>query len=320
VLFGQPKVLIVDDTDIQAKILVQLLKDICETEVACDGAEGLKKACQKPQPDLIISDVMMPEINGFELCDRLKSMPETRDIPVMLITVMDADQDQVKGLELGAVDYIVKPYQLEVVKARVKRQLEMKAARDLLSNQSHVDILTGIPNRRRFEEVLKSEWKRAYRKQDSLSLMIIAIDYFKEYKDYHGHQAGDTCLRQVARLLTETIRRSGDLVARYEGEEFVCLLPSVDSEKLSVVAEKILQAVRDACIPHEASPAGEYLTVSIGCDASTPKDAEGKDRLVRKADQALFEAKSQGRNQAVVSIPREASTEDESPAIKTNGP
>lgn len=314
---GQPKVLIVDDTEIQAKILGQLLKDICETEMASDGTEGLKKACQKPRPDLIISDVMMPGMNGFEFCDRLKSMPETQEIPVILITVMDAVEHQVKGLEKGAVDYIVKPYHLEVVKARIKRQLELKAARDLFSNQSHVDRLTGVSNRRRFEEALESEWKRAYRKQDSLSLLRIDIDFFKEYNDFYGHQAGAACLLQVAHALAETIKRSGDLVARYEGEEFVCLLPGVDLEKLSVVAEKILQAVRDARIPHEASPAGEFLTVSVGGDAATPKGTEGKKKLVQKADQALFEAKSKGRNQAVISITREASTGDELSAVKT---
>jgi PleD family two-component response regulator len=215
-------VLIVDDMVSNIEILSGVLGSEYDVLFATSGKDALDIAHDQT-PDLILLDVVMPDMDGYEVCAKLKADEKTRDIPVIFVTAMDQEEDESKGLNAGVIDYITKPVRSSIVKARVRNHLELKRYRDLLKELSTVDGLTGIPNRRRFDEVLESEWRRARRNQTPLSLLLMDIDFFKAYNDHYGHVAGDDCLRQLAKGLAEIVRRPADLVARYGGEEFVLL-------------------------------------------------------------------------------------------------
>jgi diguanylate cyclase (GGDEF)-like protein len=247
-------------------------------------------------PDLILLDIMMPEMDGYEVCRRLKADFRTKNIPVIFITAMNQEEDETKGLEIGAVDYITKPFSMAIVKARVRTHLELKRHRDMLENLSSLDGLTGIPNRRRFDEMLDTEWRHCLRENVFLSLIMMDIDYFKNFNDNQGHQAGDDCLKKVAMMLASSVRRPMDFVARYGGEEFVAILPKTDADGIAIVAENIRKNIESLLIPHSHSPASDYVTVSLGGAAVVPNTQLSSDILVKAADDALFQAKREGRN------------------------
>ena len=192
---------------------------------ATNGKEALRIAGSDRPPDLILLDVMMPQLDGYEICRRLKSEESTQNIPVIFVTVRDAVEDEARGLELGAIDYVTKPFNMPIVRARVRNHIELKRRGDDLEALSCLDGLTSIPNRRRFDEVLALEWRRSLRAETWLSLMMMDIDQFKAYNDHYGHPAGDSCIKQVARAIAGCLTRAGDFVARYGGEEFCAVLP-----------------------------------------------------------------------------------------------
>ncbi len=297
---GRQTVLVVDDSPVNLQMLGKLLQDEWNVKVASNGKTALQIASSEDPPDLILLDVMMPEIDGYTICRILKASPETKDIPVIFVTAMNQVEDEEKGLEMGAIDYIVKPYSATIVKAKVKNHMELKLYRDMLKNASRVDGLTGIDNRRRFDETIESEWKRAFRQRDSLSLLMLDIDFFKLYNDTYGHQAGDECLRQIAMTLAKNLKRPGDLAARYGGEEFACVLPGVSPEGVVKIAGRMHTAVRELAIPHEDSDVAEIVTASIGVTTMMPADNEGWEKLVERADKALYQAKQEGRDRVVV--------------------
>jgi len=292
-------VLIVDDSPVNLQMLGKLLQDEWNVKVATNGKTALNIASSEDPPDLILLDVMMPEIDGYTICRILKASPETKEIPVIFVTAMNQEDDEARGLEMGAIDYIVKPYSAAIVKARVRNHMELKMYRDMLKNASRIDGLTGIANRRRFDETIDVEWKRAFRDGTPMSLLMIDIDFFKRFNDTYGHQAGDECLRKVAMTLARSLNRPGDLAARYGGEEFVCILPAVDSEGAKSIARRIHEAVRELKIPHEDSDVNDHVTVSIGAATLMPGGSEGWDQLVERADKALYQAKQQGRDRVV---------------------
>lgn len=250
--------------------------------------------------DLILLDIMMPGMSGYELCRRLKADPATRNVPVIFITAKSEESDETHGLELGAVDYITKPFSMPIVQARVRTHLELKRHRDLLENLSSLDGLTGIPNRRRFDEVARREWKQSLRDRAPISLILIDIDAFKGFNDHYGHLAGDDCLKQVAAALSDAVRRPSDFLARYGGEEFVSLLPRTDEAGAVLVAESMRRAVTDLAIPHARSPAGSRLTISLGVAACVPNLDQNLFGFINEADQALYRAKDAGRNRTEV--------------------
>lgn len=300
-------VLIVDDSPVNLQMLGKLLQDEWNVKVANNGKTALNIASSEEPPDLILLDVMMPEIDGYTICRILKASPETREIPVIFVTAMSQEDDEAKGLEMGAIDYIVKPYSAAIVKARVRNHMELKMYRDMLKNASRIDGLTGIANRRRFDETIDVEWKRAFRDGTPMSLLMIDIDFFKRFNDTYGHQVGDECLRKVAMTLARSLNRPGDLAARYGGEEFVCILPAVDSEGAKSIALRIHEAVRELRIPHEDSDVNDHVTISIGAATMMPGGSAGWDQLVERADKALYQAKQQGRDRVVffeVDMPR----------------
>jgi diguanylate cyclase (GGDEF)-like protein len=294
------RILIVDDVPDNIRVLSSMLaEEGVEISSATSGQRALKIAERYP-PDLVLLDIMMPEMDGYEVCRKMKADPLLRGVPIIFITALSDAQSEIQGLELGAADYITKPFNETIVKLRVKAHLEIKFQREFLDNLSRLDGLTGIPNRRAFDEQLDVEWRRATRSGEILGLMMVDVDFFKRYNDANGHLAGDDCLRKIALALHEAINRAGDFVARFGGEEFVALLPSTDTRALRIVAESMRAAVEKLAVPHTDSPLSPWVTVSVGgATLRPPKDAETK-LLIGLADQQLYLAKQSGRNRVCV--------------------
>jgi len=194
------------------------------------------------------------------------------------------------------VDYIIKPFSLSIVRARVRTHLELKRYRDDLERQSMTDGLTGIPNRRHLEGFLDLLWSQALRLSGPIAVILMDLDHFKAFNDHYGHLAGDDCLRQVAQTLERCTQRKTDLMARFGGEEFVCILPGTDQEGAALVAEQLRGAVEALAIPHAASGASDRVTISLGLAGCVPCGDDKPDLLLERADRALYEAKKQGRN------------------------
>ena len=289
-------ILIVDDEPVNIKALEFVLGDEHNLVYATTGEMALDMARSEPQPDLILMDIVMPGLDGFEVCAELKKDDKTRHIPIVFLTAKWETSEEAKGLELGAVDYIRKPFSPPIIRARIRNHLELKRNRDLLENLSTLDGLTNIPNRRRFDEIYIQEWSRALRTKSPLSLLFIDIDHFKNYNDLYGHMAGDDCLKAVARVLQSSLGRPADFLARFGGEESIILLPDTSESGSLHLAENIRRMLKELHIEHKDSPVADYLTVSIG--AVTCRDVSQCDRsnLLEHADKMLYLAKHEGRD------------------------
>lgn len=321
------KILLVDDREDTLDLLTLLLsqqgysiESTIEPYKAIDLVEKIK-------PDLILLDIMMPKINGYQLCSILRKNQHTHDIPVIFISALDKTEKKIKGFEIGGVDYITKPFDLDEVIVRVnhhlhvsrlqkelkvknnilKHELEirielehkLRSTNQKLKNLAIVDRLTGIANRRKFDLKIEQEWFRLAREQAFLSLILIDVDYFKLYNDAYGHQGGDDCLKQVAQTISRTVKRPADLVARYGGEEFAIILPSTNSKGATHVANCIKNAIEELKIPHTNSTVADYVTVSQGIATTIPDPDSLFESLICLADVALYEAKERGRNSFV---------------------
>jgi len=234
---GDKTVLVVDDEQLFLDFLSSIIDQEHAVLTADNGAQAIEIA-RKFCPDLILLDVEMPDLHGFDVLRALKADPITADIPVIFVTATNSASAEVKGLAIGAVDYITKPLVPIIVSARVNSQLELKAQRDFLRQLAALDGLTGIANRRAFDEALSMEWRRSQLNESQLSLIFVDIDHFKAYNDSYGHLEGDDCLKRFAGALEKCLQRPGDIFARYGGEEFVCLMPDTDIEGTKDVAEK----------------------------------------------------------------------------------
>ncbi len=295
---SKPVVLIVDDQPANRMVLSKLLKDDYAIVTAESGAEALQIAAGERPPSLMLLDIEMPDMDGYEVCRRVKASVKTSGIAVIFVTGRDSAQDEEMGFSLGAVDYISKPFQPGIVRARVRNHINLKIRTDLFELLSSLDALTNIPNRRSFEEHLSREWARAARKGLSLSVAMMDIDHFKLYNDHYGHGAGDDCLRLVARTLKKTLTRPTDIIARYGGEEFVALLPDTDAKGALHIGEQMRAAVEAAAIAHGYSPTAPVVTLSIGVATQIRKGSKDAARpLIDAADAALYQAKAFGRNQ-----------------------
>lgn len=293
------RILIVDDMMENVLVLNNILKEQHEVLFALKGDKAIELA-QTRAPDLILLDAVMPDMDGYTVCTKLKHDPLTVDIPIIFITALTDVQDETRALDIGAVDFISKPVNPSIVQARVRTHLTLKRQTDLLRRLTLSDGLTGIGNRRCFDEQYQREWRRCQRNQRSLSLMLIDVDHFKLYNDHYGHQAGDEALQRFGNLLNQTIQRSSDLAARYGGEEFVVLLSETDTEHAFVVARKIHHALADMAMPHQVSPTAKTITVSIGLASLVPDGGLAPDSLLERADQALYRAKHSGRNRTEI--------------------
>ena len=288
--------LIVDDIPWNIQVLAEGLRALCRIRVATSGHKALEIAASDDPPDLVLLDIMMPEMDGFEVCRRLKEQAGTADIPVIFITARGDVEDEARGLNLGAVDYITKPFHLPLVLARVRTHLRLKMKTDSLERLSAVDALTGIGNRRRFDEVLAREWRRGVRLGVPLAAVMMDVDQFKAYNDHLGHGAGDECLVRVARALAEEIHRPSDGVFRYGGEEFVALLGDTDEAGAAHMGERFRQAVEFLAMPHPASSVAPGVTISAGWAVAVPGEIGAAEELVAAADRGLYQAKREGRN------------------------
>jgi diguanylate cyclase (GGDEF)-like protein len=291
----KPTLLIADDTSTNIELLDAVLGSDYEILFATTGAEALDLAIAET-PDLILLDVMMPEMDGFEACTLLKADRRTAEIPVIFVTALNREAEETRGLEVGAIDFISKPFSPAVVRARVRNHLELKRQRDILRGLSFLDGLTGVANRRRLDQFLDQEWRRSIRGQTPISLILMDIDYFKCFNDALGHLAGDDCLRRIAQALETSVHRAGDLIARYGGEEFVCVLPETDEAGALAVANHIQALIATLALPHPCSGITATVTLSLGVATRTAVLGEDPELLLQAADKAMYKAKAAGRN------------------------
>jgi diguanylate cyclase (GGDEF)-like protein len=289
-------ILIIDDERFNIDILSMEFSPEYEILIAKEGRQALKRL-ENRLVDLILLDIVMPEMNGYEIIKLIKNNERTKDIPVIFITSKNEIEDEAIGLQLGAVDYIRKPFNIPIVRARVKTQLDLKLKTDLLERLVSLDGLTGIYNRRKVDEVLQNEWKRTSRSGSPLSIVLIDIDFFKRYNDNYGHTAGDECLRKVAQELQVCLKRPEDFVGRYGGEEFIVLLPNTIAEGAKHVAERLRKAIETLNLTHRYSSVADRVTISLGISTAIPDTTcESPAFLLETADRMLYESKEHGRN------------------------
>lgn len=294
----RPKILLVDDMPANLSLLAGALGEHYELQAANSGEDALE-AVAADRPDLVLLDVNMPGISGHEICRTLKGSPESADIPIIFLTGRDDEEDELLGLGLGAADYVTRPFSIPILRARIQTHLKMKEYQDKLAEMSFIDGLTGLPNRRRFDDFLAHFASLARRVETSIGLILMDIDHFKIYNDTFGHQAGDECLRKVAQALGSVRHRPADMVARYGGEEFVCVLPDTPAHGAWVVAQNLRESVLGLELPHAPASGNSIVTISLGVSAREHRPDVDQAALIREADQALYMAKHQGRNRVV---------------------
>lgn len=290
----RPLLLVIDDDPAMLAMISRILLQQFEVLPAHNGRSGLELAIQR-QPDLIMIDVSMPEMDGFEVCRKLKEREETENIPVLFLTAHEDDATEERGLQNGAVDFLRKPVRPAILRMRLNLHLQLKLQCDFLRRLSEVDVLTGAYNRRHLDRTLAAEWNRHRRYDRSLSVVLCDIDHFKAYNDAYGHLDGDNCIRNVAAALFSCLRRSADCLCRYGGEEFVAVVPETSGEDSRRLAERMVAAVHGLAIPHRDSPKGA-VTISAGVASLTPDGTSAPRTLLTLADQHLYQAKRSGRN------------------------
>lgn len=292
------KVLIVDDDPINRLVLEKTLKVEHDVFLVESGEKALTFV-KTAQVDLIILDVIMPGIDGYQVLVQLKENPITHSIPVIFISANRSHGDEAKGLELGAMDYITKPFSPSIVRVRVRNQLLIKQKSDLLEMLASIDGLTEIPNRRYLDENLSREWRRSKRGGTPLSVLLMDIDHFKRYNDCYGHRAGDECLKDVAQALAAQCKRGSDFIARYGGEEFAAVLPEMNKYEAMEFANKLRNAVNALNIEHKASLNADHITISIGIATTKSGKVYAEQALLEEADLGLYAAKDAGRDRIV---------------------
>lgn len=296
---AKPRLLVVDDQPINIHVINEIFKQDMDVLMATNGPSAIE-LCKSQTPDLVLLDVMMPGMTGYDVCRALKADPSTQDIPVIFLTSLAEERDEIFGFQLGAVDFINKPISPIVVKSRVDTQLRLKLQSDLLRSIGLTDAMTGIANRRKFDETLDQQWRACERDRATLSLIILDVDFFKDYNDHCGHLMGDQCLKAIAQALAVTVRRPTDLLARFGGEEFACILPRTDGAGAINRARRLLKVVSDLKIEHLTSRVSPVVTISAGAATLTPGRFKTVSELIGLADKALYRAKEGGRNQVQV--------------------
>ncbi len=317
-------ILIVDDQVDNLLVLTSLLKSQGYEVRKVRGGKLAIQTVQAEVPDLILLDIRMPEIDGYQICAQLKADAETQDIPIIFLSALNELDDRMAAFTAGGADYITKPFYATEVLARIHCQLTIQQQRRQLMEQNRklqqeiqerqrvelalrqanlelerlasLDGLTQIPNRRRFDEYWAMHWQQAQQNGTPLSLILSDVDCFKAYNDHYGHQAGDHCLRQVAQTIQKTLTQPEDLVARYGGEELAIVLPQTPVEAAISIVGKLQAAIAQLKIVHERSPASSFLTVSFGIWSQIPSVTETPEAAILAADAALYAAKAAGRN------------------------
>jgi len=289
-------ILVVDDSPENLDLIRNILEPSYQVKVSISGALALDIA-KTQKPDLILLDIVLDEMDGYEICEMLKADPSTQHIPVIFLTSKSDETAEIRGFKLGACDYITKPFSPPIMLARIKTHIRLKTKTDLLEKLASLDPLTEIPNRRAFDTALERQWRQGKRTGMPLSLALVDIDHFKQFNDHYGHTQGDECLKQVANALIQNTKRQEDLVARFGGEEFVILLPNTDAVGALFRAEQYREAIEQLNIAHAVSSPRVIVTISIGVAAILPSSEFEPARLIQAADDALYHAKRQGKNQ-----------------------
>lgn len=318
------RILIVDDSPTSRMLLESILRhsgydDLLEAASADEALKILHNGASapdsgKPPVDLVLMDLNMPGMNGIEATRTIKADKKLCDVPIIMVTVSDDSESLEQAFEVGAIDFINKPVSKVELRARVRSVLKLKQEMDQrkqrerqlqeitrqLEALSNLDGLTGVANRRRFDETLPNEWRRCQRDKVPLSVLMIDIDFFKAYNDTYGHLQGDACLKHVAKAIDSALKRPGDMVARFGGEEFSVLLPHTDQEGAMAMAQDVRARVAAMELKHEASNVADFVTVSIGVATLLPTPENNPTQLLRAADEALYSAKRKGRDMAVL--------------------
>jgi diguanylate cyclase (GGDEF)-like protein len=292
------KVLIIEDSPLTVRILSDMLRVDYEVLTAFSGSDGLEIAFRE-NPDIIILDVVMNGMNGYEVCKRLKQNNLTQNIPVIFISSLDEMDDERKGLEAGAIDYITKPFSEPIVKIRIKNHLELKWNRDILYELSSLDGLTSVYNRRYFDNKIDQVWKESIINNKHLSFILIDIDKFKLYNDNFGHLEGDECLKLVAANIKNCVTEDNFIISRFNGDTFACILPETDIDAALPTANRIQKRIHDLKIPFSASTTSEVLTVSIALTTIKPNKNVILTNFLKTTDDLLLKAKKNGRNQVL---------------------
>jgi diguanylate cyclase (GGDEF)-like protein len=305
------RVCVVDDNPASLSAITALLFPTFDVTVARTGRDALRLIAQMP-PDVVLLDIEMPDMDGLEVCRRLKQDPVTRDLPIVFLTGHGDEATELAGLKAGGADFIAKPPKGPSVCARIHNLVLMKRLTERLRMEAQTDAPTGLGNRAKFAEVLNVELARARRLQQEVSLLMVDVDHFKAYNDHYGHLTGDSALQHVAKAMLAATPRAGDVVCRYGGEEFAVILPATNDAGATRVAAGIRDMLNMMALPHQASPVSPWITLSIGlatnCHAHGADHAryttqasgrlDPSDDLVARADSALYAAKRHGRNQA----------------------
>jgi len=290
---SRPKLLIVDDQPVNIRALHQIFASDHDVFMATSGSDAIA-FCEASLPDLILLDVVMPELSGLDVCRALKAVPATADIPVIFVTSLNDPEEESACWDVGAVDFITKPINAKTTRNRVRAHLTLKYQADMLRQLAWVDGLTGIPNKRQIEVRSEEEFRRCKREELPLAVAVVDIDYFKAFNDTYGHLAGDDCLRSVAQAIQSSMQRAGDFVGRMGGEEFICILPDAAPQDAMQVLQRIDAAIRALRLPHVGGIDG-HVTVSIGVISAVPRIDVTMATFIEQADKALYQAKQQGR-------------------------
>ncbi len=314
---NKPVVLVVEASRANRELICDCLAQLADARpvAASSGEEALRRH-RELAPALILLDTALPDIAGLEVARRIRAREQESECadllawtPIVFLSAVTDDEALARGIMAGGDDYLTKPISEIVLLAKVRAMLRIAAMREalrdahrLLTEMSYMDGLTHVPNRRRFDEVLASEWRRAIRQRTPLGVIVCDVDFFKQYNDHYGHQAGDRCLEAVAGALHDSLFRIEDLVARYGGEEFAAVLPGDDGEGAAAVAERMRCSVAALRIPH-AHGVGGFVSCSFGVATAHACNEIGSGELVKSADAALYAAKRGGRNRVALHRP-----------------
>lgn len=299
-------ILIIDDLPIGFAPLSLILEKEGHTVIFYDKSENAISFIEEVKPDLIILDILMPEISGLTLCIQIKSYPKTKDIPIIFVTAKDDRDTELEALKQGGVDYLIKPIHPLIAKEKIYIQLKIKQLQNELYSLSNTDSLTNLFNRRYLMSSLEENWRNAIKYQNIIGLMLIDIDHFKNYNDYYGHAQGDTCLKKVASIISKTtnvILQEKTIVGRYGGEEFLIIIPNTNQKEMENLATNIKEKVLSSQIPHEKSPVNSFVTLSIGGHFLKPNHGTSEEDIFFQTDLNLYASKKKGRNHFTISSP-----------------
>lgn len=298
---SRARLLLVDDDTTQLNFYMASLSRDYDCEFAKSAKEAMQVARNYPLPDLIVLDVEMPNVDGFKLCQNLKNDDITKEIPVMFVSASSDINAKTKGFQVGCVDYVTKPVLIPELQARINTHVKLRRQTQQLEALSYTDTLTGVANRRRYNEFLIREWQRCCRYNQALTLMIIDVDDFKAFNDFYGHTLGDQCLVKIAQKMNSLVQRPGDLFSRIGGEEFALLLTDCDQFGAALKAEELLKSIADLNIEHQSAPRNDRLTISAGVAICKPSPGDEPLYLFQAADEALFRSKHHGKNKWTLS-------------------